>query len=321
MISWLIKMIKRMLLTAFTTNVGQKNGKLARHISCNGTSLLLECVLSDQLCPQVGLNHLIVVTFILRAGKTFKGENVDPTPEEKFALLPLFWHGMSSPERRVVMAAIQSHTSKYTPASCLRTLREECNLLLSQMNNVWVCATVSQEHLKSLDFDIHDLMVEDIQGPNVVAAGQVSLVANLYHLTLIPKDDAGNAIIRGIDLFDHMCHFQKLKHAAAKGKGWNNNKMSQMKPSSGLGLLFDNNSINLIQPTLYDLRHGAIVKDNICNNAACKNARRKMDSIGYLVGHCGLFISEENQRMREQLTMADSVAEINQLEAEDKELE
>ncbi len=51
--------------------------------------------------------------------------------------------------------------------------------------------------------------------------GQVSLIANLHHLTLIPKDYAGNAIMQGIDLFDHMCCFQNMKHTAAKGKGWN----------------------------------------------------------------------------------------------------
>jgi hypothetical protein len=35
----------------------------------------------------------------LRAGTMFKGENVDAAPREKFALLPSFWHGMSSAER------------------------------------------------------------------------------------------------------------------------------------------------------------------------------------------------------------------------------
>ncbi len=57
----------------------------------------------------------------LCAGKTSKDENVNPTSEDKFALLPCFWHGMSPSERKVVMTVFQVNASKYTP-SCLRTL-------------------------------------------------------------------------------------------------------------------------------------------------------------------------------------------------------
>jgi hypothetical protein len=95
-----------------------------------------------------------------------------------------------------------------------------------------------------------------------------------------------------------------------------------MEPSPGLGVHLYNNSLNLIQPTLYSLCRGAIRKDKIGNDAAHKNARSKMNSVGYLVRHCGVVNNEENmQRMREQLTMADSVAEIRRIEAEDEEME
>ncbi len=219
------------------------------------------------------------------------------------------------------MTIIQSHASKYTP-SCLKALREECNLPLSQMNDVRVCALVSQEHPESLDFDILDrdfVVPKDID--RVMPKG-VSLVANLYHLTLIPKDDDGNPIITGVDLFDHMCHFCNMKHAAEKCKGLNDDQISQMEPSAGLRLHLYDDSINLIQPTPYDLCQGAILKDYIGNNAICKNAKRRMNSIGYLVGHCGVVNSPENiRRMNKQLTMGDSVAEIYRTEAEDKDLE
>ena len=39
----------------------------------------------------------------IRAGELFKEEPVDVTPQQKFALLPPFWHGMTPGERRVVM--------------------------------------------------------------------------------------------------------------------------------------------------------------------------------------------------------------------------
>jgi hypothetical protein len=69
-----------------------------------------------------------------------------------------------------MIAVLQSHASKYTPSRLLM-LREECNLPLFQMNDVWICAFVSKEHLESLDFDINELTLEDIQTPTV-AAGQ-----------------------------------------------------------------------------------------------------------------------------------------------------
>jgi hypothetical protein len=232
---------------------------------------------------------------------------------------------MSSSESKVVMTVFQVNPSKYPP-SCLRTLREECNLPLSQMNDVHVCVLVSQEHPKSLDFDVHDLRIKDVEAPpdlNLYATKQVSLVENLNHLILLPKDAAGNPLIKGMDLFDHMCRFQNMKHAAtAKGSGWNDNKITQMEPSSGLGVHLYANSLKHIQPTAYDLCRGAIIKGYIGNNAAHMSTRRKMNSVGYVAGHCGVVNSEENmQRMREKLTMADSVAEISRLEAEDKELE
>jgi hypothetical protein len=81
----------------------------------------------------------------LRAGETFKDDNVHTTAEEKFALLPLFWHGMTPAERKVVMTVFQSHACKYS-AACLKMLHVECKLPYSQMNDVRVCVLVAREH-------------------------------------------------------------------------------------------------------------------------------------------------------------------------------
>jgi hypothetical protein len=146
------------------------------------------------------------------------------------------------------MTALQSHASKYTP-SCLMMLREERNLPLSQMNNVRVCALVSKEHPESLDFDINELTMEDIQVPTV-AAGQVSLIANLHHLTpLIPKYYTGNAIMQGINLFDHMCHFQNMKHAAAKEKDGTKTRYHGWNHAQALELIFTTPT-NILQSLL-----------------------------------------------------------------------
>jgi hypothetical protein len=58
---------------------------------------------------------------------------------------------------------------------------------------------------------------------------------------------------------------------------------------------------------------GANIKYYIGNHAARKNAQHKLNSYGYLVGHCGIVNNTENmKRMKEQLVMADSIAEKQQ---------
>jgi hypothetical protein len=78
----------------------------------------------------------------LRAGDTFKDDNVDMTAEEKFALLPPFWHGMTPAERKVVMTVCKTHAYQYCVA-CITTLHVECKLMYSQMNDVRVCVLVA----------------------------------------------------------------------------------------------------------------------------------------------------------------------------------
>jgi hypothetical protein len=57
------------------------------------------------------------------ASESFKDENVDPSVEEKFALLPLFWHAMHLADRKVVMTIVivESHGFHYTLA-CIQML-------------------------------------------------------------------------------------------------------------------------------------------------------------------------------------------------------
>jgi hypothetical protein len=96
-----------------------------------------------------------------------------------------------------------------------------------------------------------------------------------------------------------------------------------LEPSGGLSVHLHSNSLKNIQPTANQLHRGAIIKEFIGNNAACKNARHKLNSYGYVVGHCGIVNYIENmKRMKEkQLVMADSVAEIHHRDTADKELE
>ncbi len=117
------------------------------------------------------------------------------------------------------------------------------------------------------------------------------------------------------------CRFQNIQHAAAKGEGENKDAITPLEPSSGLSVHLYSDSKS-IQPTENQLCRGAIIKDYIGNNAACNSVHRKLILYGYLVGHCGVVNSVKNMnRMKEQLIMANPVAEIHRKDAADKELE
>ncbi len=129
---------------------------------------------------------------------------------------------------------------------------------------------------------------------------------------LIPKNDAGVPLLKGEKLFDHICRFRNVQHAATKGRGENKAKITLFEPRGGLSVHLYSNLLKNIQPTANQLRRGAIIKDCIRNNAARKNAQHKLNSYGYLVGHCNIVKNIKNmERMKEQLIMADSVAEIH----------
>ena len=165
-------------------------------------------------------------------------------------------------------------------------------------------------------------MASCVAAPQAVSeenSRKISINDNLYHLMRIPRDDAGNPIITGNDLFDHMCHFQNMKHAAANH---DNDEVPWMAPSDGLDIHLEKDSLMMIQPTEYDLHRGAILKDYVENNAKRRTAKRKLNNIAVTIGNCCVVNSDENMhRQREQLIMADFVAEISRMEAEEKAVE
>ena len=72
-----------------------------------------------------------------------------------------------------------------------------------------------------------------------------------------------------------MCTHCNVQHASAKGKKeTDEDEPTQMHPSDNLCVNLYPDSLKSIQPTANQLRHGAIIKDYIGNNAAYKCARR-----------------------------------------------
>ncbi len=71
----------------------------------------------------------------LCAGDLYAEENVDPTPQQLFKLLPSFWHGMQPANRRVMTTIMGSHGWQFTP-NCIKQIHSECSILCSQMNDL-----------------------------------------------------------------------------------------------------------------------------------------------------------------------------------------
>jgi len=111
------------------------------------------------------------------------------------------------------------------------------------MNDVRVCVIVSREHPQSLDFEMlaHTAASASAESDGATPQSVVDIYAKkksvndkLTHFMLIPKDNSGNAIMKGTVLFDHMCTYRNVHHASAKGKGTDEDEPTLMHPSSNL---------------------------------------------------------------------------------------
>ena len=147
--------------------------------------------------------------------ESFKGESVDPTLEEKFALLPSFWHAMQPSDRKVVMTIVGSHGFHYT-AACLRMLHLECRLAYAQMDDIRVCVIVTPEHHETVEFNVPELGIGCTVAtmPQAVVASNAnksSVNNNLKMFTLIPKNDAGVPLVKATCVVFEMFNMQRQK--------------------------------------------------------------------------------------------------------------
>ena len=255
----------------------------------------------------------------LTAGGLFKEENVEPSAREKFDLLPSFWKGMSEAERKIVMTIMSTNQFKYT-ATALQQLHKECTIAYGQMNDLRVCVIIAQEHPESLAFEPTLMSEEDVSNDIQAVAdardGVASLDSGLDMFQLHPKDEDGKAKLSGNELFDHIIKFRNRNEAAEARDG----TFVRVQPNDGLNVELHDDSLECIQPTASELRMGAVMKDSIGVRAKRKCAKRKLNNIGTIVGHSGVVNSEENRkRMKDSLTLAAAMSEINSMEDAERE--
>ena len=253
----------------------------------------------------------------------FKEENVQPTAEEKYALIPTFWHEMTEAERKVVMMIMTTNNFEYN-ANTLRQLHTECKIPYSQMNDLHVCVIIAKEHPESLAFppparntNNQDDVSDDVAVVGEARAEMSRLNTGLAPLQWIPKDVDGKPKYTGEALLNHMARVRNVNAAAESKDGGT----VQIAPTAGLDVELADDALECIQPTVKELGMGAAMRNTVgVNKAKRKCAKRKMTNIGTIVGHSGVVNSKENmKKMKDQLVLADAISEINALEAADKE--
>ena len=137
----------------------------------------------------------------LQGGLNFKTE----TAEDKYALLPGWWHGMPPAEKKAV-AAIVAAEGGWTP-DCVRRLYSECHVQLKDMQNLRACLICAKEDPEQLDMGVPNAPVPlELTGAAAAASAQLApITAGLATFMLIPKSPGGTPMIKDkAALFEHM---------------------------------------------------------------------------------------------------------------------
>ena len=96
----------------------------------------------------------------------------------------------------------------------------------------------------------------------------------------------------------------------------------RLGPALALDVHLMPDSLGMIAPTADDMRRGSILKDHLGERAKRKCAKRKLNSIGLVIGQSTVVNSAENMaRMQEELEFASACAEISRIEEANKESE
>jgi hypothetical protein len=115
--------------------------------------------------------------------------------------------------------------------------------------------------------------------------------------------------LKGLDLFDHMC--KKARRSIPVGQ--------KLLPSAALNLEFsDTQATKILNPTQQDFMMGSIMATAHGEGAKQHMAKRKLDSLGCMVGQSG-FRNDPGRvkKLKDQLRLCKSMAEINQLNADE----
>lgn len=244
----------------------------------------------------------------LQGGLSFKQEEMDVDP---YALLPSFWHGMSTVEKKQALTILQSH-EEYT-VECIRQLNSEMNIPLAEMQQLRVCLELALEHPDHLE---RSGKVESTGAPlpaEITSAqqGLADVAVGLNTFLLHPKRK-DQTPMSNEEHFEHLVKMARRTTPAG----------TSLLPSSHLGVEYTPTQQMLLNPTAQDFTMAEIMSHAHGDGAQQALAKRKLDSLGNLRGLCGFANDEERmRRLKAQAQLASSLAEISKINTEEKNLQ
>eukprot|EP00978_Attheya_sp_CCMP212_P000306 scaffold593_cov31-Attheya_sp.AAC.1 len=240
----------------------------------------------------------------IAAGSTYKQGRVEPTALDKYALLPGFYHGMTSADKKQAVAIVNKYADPYASVECVEELCDLLKIPLSSIQDLRVCIALAIEHPEITEMvgppSAQSAVNDDaqMQHESVIAgvSAGVDVNAGLVPFQLVPKDTDGKPTMAGELLLNHQCSFRN-QHAGAKASPY-------------LDLAIADRQMEVVAPTAEDLSRGRLLQD-VAMDSSKKMSTRKLNSCGIMTGHCMVINSEEGmKRAKDDLLLTATMESI-----------
>ena len=246
------------------------------------------------------------ISHFLQGGEgSFKPE----VARDEYALLPAFWHGMEPAEKKLAASILKSHANSFT-MECLRELHSKVHVPFTDMQHLRVCLELAAEDPSHLERRVPEKSTLEACAEVVAARkGLAGVAAGLVTFQLHPTKADGTQLLSGMAKFEHMT---KMARRSVPVK-------TDLIPSQYLDVEVSPAQRQLLNPKAIDYMMHEIAKQAHGEGAKQGMAKRKLDSLGNIRGDCGFANDPERmKRLKSQLQLADSLAEISKETAEDK---
>ena len=131
------------------------------------------------------------------------------------------------------------------------------------------------------------------------------LTDNLPKFQLVPKNPDGTLVLSGEELLKHMSTYANQNVEGYEGFGG---------PTPALDIHISKCQMECIQLTNDDLRKGRIIANAGGEGAIPKIENWKLDSLGYIQGHCGLLTEPGRMtRVENMIRLVASIYEIKRI--------
>jgi hypothetical protein len=242
----------------------------------------------------------------LQGGLSFKSE----TDIDAYAMLPSWWHGMLPEEKKLAMTIFEKHDSSFTVA-CVKELSETVHVPMADMQNMRVCLDLAIEDSSHLERSGAPQKAAVVKPTEVaaVSAGLKDVNEGLRSFQLHPKKRDGTQLLSGYAKFEHLC--KVTRRSTPEG--------TTLAPSRYLDVEFSATQQRLLDPSSTDFMMHAIASTVTGEGAKQSLAKRKLDALGNVRGTC-CFANDPQRlkRLRGQLELAESLAEINKQKTDER---